>query len=1112
MAASTDDRDVPAGAPDAQAAGVDQDKLQEMVAQSDTGARSPTGSIGLLLACIAFAWSAFQIYFASPLPFIFTDILPGNWTLNDHEARTIHLGFAVFLGYCAYPAYLQAKPIGKRFFGWLLLLAGLVVVVFSLLTYFGLTMEAVFMGMGIQETADPAVIEEALAQAGTMVSEAGAGGGILPWIAGLLGFLALLSVNPIVSGRIPGMRGSTQWIVGIVGLALIAYYLVGISSLRDDLTGFLDIDDRGIRAHVAISAGAAALLLLAIPMFGPVTRTKITWPDWFIAFIAAFCASYLYWFYESVTAAAGRPSDLSMVVAVVGMGMLLEATRRTLGPPLMIVALVFLCYTFLGQYMPDVIATAPRSLARTMEHQWLTQEGTFGVALGVSTKMVFLFVLFGAMLEKAGAGNYFIQVAFSLLGHLRGGPAKAAVVASGMTGLISGSSIANVVTTGTFTIPLMKRVGFRADKAGAVEVASSVNGQIMPPVMGAAAFLIAEYVGIAYFDVVKHAFLPAVISYIALVYIVHLEAMKADMQGLPKPGKQLAAKWALLSFGITVASIFIVAGALYYLWLSFEWLSDNGLALIGILAVIALQVVLYFGVRSRTTPDQRLHFISTGAIVACNIVIGAYGLFLLIGLIDEVFGTAWGMLPILVLIAAAYVGLLWISSKNPPLKMEDPDAEIVALPEVGPTVRSGLYFLLPVVVLIWCLMVERLSPGLSAFWAVVLMLVILVTQRPLLAVMRNSGALGAAFGEGMRDLWEGMVTGARNMIGIGIATATAGIIVGTVSLTGIGQVMAQFVEVLSMGSLILMLLWVAVLSLILGMGLPTTANYIVVSSLMAPVVVALGAENGLVVPLIAVHMFVFYFGIMADVTPPVGLASFAAAAISGADPIRTGFTAFAYSLRTAALPFIFIFNTQLLMIGVEDTIDLILVVVSSTIAMLVFAAATQGWFLAKNKIWEAVALLLVAFTLLRPGFWMDMIQEPLEQAPASELFERAEAAPDGADIRMVAEGLTIDGDFVTITAMLPLGEAGAGGMERLSATGAQFMAMGDMVQATFVQPETPAFAAGLDSGFEILHLEVEADRPPKELFFIPAFVLLALVIWVQRRRRGEQLRTATAQA
>ena len=302
--------------------------------------------------------------------------------------------------------------------------------------------------------------------------------------------------------------------------------------------------------------------------------------------------------------------------------------------------------------------------------------------------------------------------------------------------------------------------------------------------------------------------------------------------------------------------------------------------------------------------------------MAASLIIVAGAVYYGIGWLKTAFPASATWI-VLALLGLAYLALCWFGARYPELEIDDPDAPVVELPEVGPTVKVGLHFLLPVVVLVWCLMVERLSPGLSAFYATALMILILITQRPLIAALRGQGRLGAAVRQGLGDLRDGLAAGARNMIGIGVATAAAGIIVGTVTLTGIGLKLTDFVEFISGGYLLLMLVFTAVISLILGMGLPTTANYIVVSTLMAPVVVELGAQSGLIVPLIAVHLFVFYFGIMADVTPPVGLASFAAAAISGGDPIRTGITAFWYSLRTAALPFLFIFNTQLLLIGVD---------------------------------------------------------------------------------------------------------------------------------------------------------------------------------------------------
>ena len=792
---------------------------------------------------------------------------------------------------------------------------------------------------------------------------------------------------------------------------------------------FNDTEARSI--HLAI---AVFLAFMAYPAFGGSPRERVPTVDMIMAVLGAFSAAYLFIFYVQISDRPGSPITQDLVVAVIGCILLLEATRRALGPPLVVVAGLFLLYTFAGPYMPEIIAHKGANLRQVVNHQWITTEGVFGIALGVSTSFVFLFVLFGALLDKAGAGNYFIKVAFSLLGHLRGGPAKAAVVASAMTGLISGSSIANVVTTGTFTIPMMRRVGFSAEKAGAVEVASSVNGQIMPPVMGAAAFLMVEYVGISYVEVIKHAFLPALISYIALVYIVHLEALKQNMYGLPRRG--VAKPWLQRLAGI----------------------------LIGFLATAVLSMIVYYG----------------------------------IGWIKPVFGEYASPL-IAVILTAVYIMLVRFSSKYPDLELDDPNSEAVELPEVGPTVKSGLHFILPVVVLVWCLMVERLSPGLSAFWASVLMMFILITQKALFAFFRNEDDLAHQLRRGFNQLIDGLIVGARNMIGIGIATATAGIIVGVVSQTGVGSVLADLVEVLSMGNLLLMLILTAVLSLILGMGLPTTANYIVVSSLLAPVIVTLGQESGLIVPLIAVHLFVFYFGIMADVTPPVGLASFAAAAVSGGDPIRTGFVAFFYSMRTAILPFLFIFNTDLLLIGV-DWIHGIMVFVVATTAILLFTAATQGYFISKNKFYETALLILIAFSLFRPGFWMDMISPPYQVVAASQLTSGTLDIPAGAELRLHIDGEDAVGNHRSFVSLLALGE-GANTEDRLVGVGLELLNSGDKVVVDNVGFGSRAEAVGLAFDQVITSVEVPQNQPWKELIFIPALLLLVPIAVMQRRRR-----------
>ena len=362
-------------------------------------------------------------------------------------------------------------------------------------------------------------------------------------------------------GRNPTNKAIAKLITG-VALAWSLFQLWIASPLPFSL-GIGVLNDTEARSiHLAF---AIFLTFTAYPAFKRSPRDYVPRIDWVLAIVGAFCAAYLFLFYDSLSTRPGNPNTIDIVIATIGIILLLLATWRALGPPLMIVAMVFLFYCFGGQSMPGILAWKGASFGAIADNQWLSTDGVFGIALGVSSGFVFLFVLFGALLDKAGAGNYFIKVAFSLLGHYSGGPAEAPVVSSAMTGLISGSSIANVVTTGTFTIPMMKRVGFSGEKAGAVEVGSSVNGQIMPPVMGAAAFLMVEYVGISYFEVVKHAIIPASISYIALVYIVHLEAQKLNMQGLPRRTEPRPLLVALTRFALGVVMFCILAVAVHYL-------------------------------------------------------------------------------------------------------------------------------------------------------------------------------------------------------------------------------------------------------------------------------------------------------------------------------------------------------------------------------------------------------------------------------------------------------------------------------------------------------------------------------------------------------------------
>ena len=791
------------------------------------------------------------------------------------------------------------------------------------------------------------------------------------------------------------------------------------------------------RVHVSF---AGLLAFLTYPAFKKSSRSQIPWTDWIMGFLIVISCVYLIynqvWDSRAFEMRLGVPNSTDLLLSCVGLLLLLEATRRSLGPPLMIVALIALTYAYFGAG-----GYGGASLNKIVSHMWITTEGAFGIAVGVSASMVFLFVLFGALLEKAGAGNYFIRVAYSLTGHYRGGPAKAAVVSSAMTGMISGSSIANVVTTGTFTIPLMKRVGFTSEKAGAIEVASSTNGQLTPPIMGTAAFLMVEYVGVSYIEVIKHAFLPAVISYIALIYIVHLEALKAGMKGLKR-----TAKLNKVDKLISICSVLIVLGVLVWVLPPFFQMIKDVAGDINVLVVSLIMI-------------------------------------------------------------ASYVSLLFYVSKMPDL----PTGEIIEIPEVGKTVKAGLHFLLPVILLIWLLTVERFSPETSVYWATLFMVFIVLTQKIFLGIFRGSLDFVNQLIQGLRDIKVGFINGANNMIGVGVATTAAGIIVGTVTLTGVGQLIIGWVEFIAAGNLFLILLFTAMISLILGMGLPTTANYIVVSSLMAPVIMSLGAANNVAIPLIAAHMFVFYFGILADDTPPVGLAAYAAAAISKGDPIRTGVQGFIYDIRTAVLPFLFIFNTQLLMIGIDNVLSFAIVVVSSVIAILLFAAATQGHWLVKNRWWETVVLLLVAFMLFRPGYFWDKIDPPFKDMPGAQIFQIADTMEPGESIRFVVEGETLEGIKRAYTFLLPLAY-GDSGKERVNNTGLQLDDLFGDMEVAMVMPgisndrainkQVEAIkVAGVDSGWIITSIQAKRKTLPKQIVFIPALLLISIVGTMQLRRR-----------
>jgi len=610
-----------------------------------------------------------------------------------------------------------------------------------------------------------------------------------------------------------------------VNSVIIAVLSIAWALFQLALPRFIILNSITTRAvHLAF---AVTLIFLTIPVAKHKRKDKLPAParhipliDYILAGLGCLSVLYIVFDWTGIAMRAGIPIWRDIVIGVILIILVLEASRRVIGPALAIIAAVFTLYAFLGPYMPSIFAYRGVTLRKYLSQISLSTEGIYGIPLDISANTVFLFVLFGSMLDKIGAGHFFNNLAISLLGRFKGGAAKASIVSSGLTGLVSGSSIANVVTTGTFTIPLMKKVGYPAKIAAATEVAASTNGQLMPPIMGAAAFIIAEYLSLPYLDVIKAAAIPAFVSYFALFYIAHLEASKLGMKGLPK--------------------------------------SD--------------------------------------------------------------------------------------------------------IPTFLTVMKNGFYYLIPLIVLIYELMVLRHSPKLAAFNAI-LVLIAIAFVREITKAVRNRTSIYKAVIKSAGTIADGLIAGSRNMLSVALATATAGIVVGIVAM-GIGSMIVQIVEVLSAGNIFLLLLITAIASLVLGMGLPTTATYIVMASITVPAIIKLSSMSGAsFVPAIAAHLFCFYFGILADDTPPVGLAAYTAAAIAKSDPIQTGIQGFLYDLRTAVIPFMFVFNAELILYGINSFPQALLIFAMAILGAFAFTNAVQGWFIIKNK-WYEIPLFLIASLIL----------------------------------------------------------------------------------------------------------------------------------------------------
>ena len=630
------------------------------------------------------------------------------------------------------------------------------------------------------------------------------------------------------------------------------YYLVTAVAV---LMSFYHLYTAGVGVPTAMIhrsrhlAFALFLCFLYFPFSNKSRKDRILFIDWVFAILGATVALYTSFVYEQLVYRVGNPTTPDLIFGIAIILLILEATRRSVSPALPVITGFFIIYVFVGPWMPELIMHRGYSVRRFIDHLFLTGEGIWGVPLGVSATFVFLFVLFGAFLDRIGAGGYLLRIAFATMGRFRGGPAKAAVAASALMGTVSGSSIANTVTTGAMTIPLMKKVGFRNEMAGAVEVAASTNGQLMPPVMGAAAFIMAEFTDIPYTQIIKHAIIPAVLSYIAIFSIIHLEAVKTGIGRLSR--EEMPPVWRTFISG---AHLLIPLVFLIYVLLIMH-LTPLTSAFISIIVGIAvcfvesnIRYVVYYIRSAKEDPSQNVE-----------------------------------------------------ASEN---------REVRWSPWVGGTVRT------------------------------------------------------------LHIVLQAMEMGARNMIGIAAACACCGIIVGVVSLTGLGLKMTLLIVTLAQGKLFLTLIFAVFACIILGMGLPTTATYIIMAAMTAPAVIEVGADVG--VPLIAAHLFVFYYGIVADDTPPVGLCAYAAAGIAQADPIKTGIQSFKLDAAAFTLPFVFLYNPQLLIINTTVT-ELLGIIAAAIIGMYLFAAGIQGFLLVRTKIWERLSLFIIAILLIKPGLTTDII-------------------------------------------------------------------------------------------------------------------------------------------
>ena len=552
--------------------------------------------------------------------------------------------------------------------------------------------------------------------------------------------------------------------------------------------------------HVAF---VLVLIFLLYPARRTSNRTKITWYDVLLTIFSLSTTIYIFVDYLGIMQRGGIPNRFDILFGVILMLLVLEATRRVTGWPLPLLAILFFLYAIFGRHFSGIFQHRGYDWEIVINQLYVTTEGIYGSAIGISATYIFLFILFGAILSKSGMGQFFNDIAIALAGHTKGGPAKVAVLSSGFLGSINGSAIANVVTTGAFTIPLMKKIGYNKNFAGAVEATSSVGGQILPPLMGASAFIMAEVLNIPYSTVALAALLPAILYYIGVLTQVHLRATKDNLEGLSK--------------------------------------------------------------------DQ--------------------------------------------------------------------------IPKVSDVMKERGHLIIPLLFLIYMLFFSNKTITYAAFWTIIVTVIVAQTRKTTRMNLKN--------------LLEALEDGARSALGVAITCAAVGIIVGVATLTGFGLKLANGIILIGGESLFLTLIFTMLASIILGMGLPSIPTYIITSTMAAPALVQLE------VPIFVAHMFVFYFGLFANLTPPVALASFAASGLSGGNPMKTGFISLRLAIAGFIVPFAFVYNTSLLMID-TTFVEGVMVVLTSVISVILLGITAEGYLFTNVPIWLRIIILAAAILLISP--------------------------------------------------------------------------------------------------------------------------------------------------